>query len=154
MKSTKLLSWEVGFLPFLMGAICGTAMGVGLYAETLRYDRQQIHNAAEKQRSELNEEVRLLKLELTNDAIARAAENDLRVSNLMNEQNRQFETRLTKAGACRRQQDDMDQLTAYAAEKEAEVDTVRRTFGSALGKCTDKSRGLTAELKALKAGAK
>jgi hypothetical protein len=147
MKSLKALSWEAGFLPFLMGAICGTAMGVGLYSETLRYDRQQIHNAAEKQKVVAAEEVRKLKEELTDEAILRSSELAYQAKQQEDELNAAFEQRLTSVGACRKQQDDIDQLMA-------EVETVRRTFGSALGKCVDKSRALTAELKALKAGAK
>jgi hypothetical protein len=147
MKSTKLLSWEVGFIPFLMGAICGTAMGVGLYSETLRYDRQQIHNAAEKQKVVAAEEVRKLKEELTDEAILRSSELAYQAKQKEDELHTAFEQRLTSAGACMKQQDYIDQLMA-------EVETVRHTFGSALGKCVDKSRALTAELKALKVGAK
>jgi hypothetical protein len=147
MKSHKLLSWEVGFLPFLMGAICGTAMGVGLYSETLRYDRQQIHNAAEKQKAVAAAEVRELKEQLTDEAIMRSSELAYQAKLQEDELNMAFDNRLTSAGACRKQQDAIDQLMA-------EVETVRHTFGSALGKCTDKARALTAELKALKAGVK
>lgn len=140
MKSAKLLSWEVGFLPFLMGCICGTAIGVGLYSETLRHDRQQVYNEAQKQKAELNEETRLLKAQLEEDVQRIAAELNKRSEDQLAEQEAVFRGRLTGAKACSSRQDELDKLAAYALTQENEVDTVRRTFGSALGECSDKLR--------------
>ncbi len=147
MKSIKLLSWEVGFLPFLMGCICGTAMGVGLYSETLRYDRQQVYNAAQKQKAELSEEARLHKVQMEDDLQRIAAELNKRSEEQLEQQEAVFRTRLTGAKACSSRQDELDKLAAYALTQENEVERVRLTYAKALSNCTTKVRELKAIIK-------